>query len=141
MGRGNLSVLAASVPGAQMKAHAVLSIATCTLLALLTSGAALAQDAAIANPTTVRVTLDNPSVRVLESILNPGQKEQVHSHPACVIYVVSGGKVRSHTADGKSVDSKLVTGATIYREPTTHWTENIGISPIHVIVMELKDRK
>jgi quercetin dioxygenase-like cupin family protein len=87
------------------------------------------------------VKLDNPSVRVLETALNPGQKEQVHSHPACVIYVISGGKFRSHMADGKSVDGELETGATIYREPITHWTENIGTSPIHLIITELKDRK
>jgi len=124
-----------------MKVHAGLSIATCALLALLTSGAALAQDAAVANPTTVHVRLDNLNVRVLESVLNPGQKEHVHSHTACVIYVISGGRVRSHTADGKSVDSELITGATIYREPTTHWTENIGTSPIHLIVTELKNSK
>ena len=124
-----------------MKAHAVLMIARCALLALLPSGAALPQDAAIANPTTVQVKLDNPSVRVLETVLNPGQKERVHSHPACVIYVISGGKVRSHMADGKSVDGELNTGATIYREPVTHWTENIGPSPIHLIITELKDRK
>jgi quercetin dioxygenase-like cupin family protein len=124
-----------------MKAHAVLSSVSSALLALLIAGAALAQDASVANPTTVQVKLDNPSVRVLETALNPGQKEHVHSHPACVIYVVSGGKARSHMADGKSVDSELITGATIYREPITHWTENIGTSPIHLIIMELKDRK
>jgi quercetin dioxygenase-like cupin family protein len=124
-----------------MKSHAVLSIAACTLSALLTSGAVLAQDAAVVNPTTVHVRLDNPSVRVLESTLDPGQKEKVHSHPACVVYVISGGKIRSHLADGKVVDGELVTGATLYREPVTHWTENIGTTPIHVILTELKDRK
>ena len=124
-----------------MKTHAVLLIASCAPLALLTSGAALSQDAAVANPTTVQVKLDNPSVRVLETVLNPGQKEHVHSHPACVIYVIAGGKVRSHMADGKSVDGELNTGATIYREPITHWTENIGTSPIHLIITELKNRK
>jgi len=55
-----------------MKARFIMSIATCALLALLTSRAALAQDAAVANPTTVKVRLDNPSVRVLDSVLNPG---------------------------------------------------------------------
>ena len=124
-----------------MKTHAVLLIASCAPLALLTSGAALSQDAAVANPTTVQVKLDNPSVRVLETVLKSGQKEHVHSHPACVIYVISGGKVRSHMADGKYVDGELNTGATIYREPITHWTENIGTSPIHLIITELKNRK
>jgi len=124
-----------------MKSPSVLSMAACALLALLVSGTAFAQDAAVVNPTTVQVRLDNPSVRVLESVLKPGQKEQLHSHPACVVYVVSGGKFRSHLADGKVVDGELATGATLYREPVTHWTENIGTTPIHVILTELKDRK
>lgn len=124
-----------------MKPHVVIPIATCVLLVLLTSKVVLAQDAAVANPTTVHVSLDNTSVRVLESVLNPGQKEQVHSHPSCVIYVISGGMVRSHLADGKSIDAELITGASMYREPVTHWTENIGTTPIHLIVVELKDRK
>ncbi len=124
-----------------MKAHAVLLTARCVVLALLTSGTALPQDAAVANPTTVQVKLDNASVRVLETMLTPGRKEQVHSHPACVIYVISGGKVRSHMADGSSVDGELKTGAVIYRDPITHWTENIGTSPIHLIITELKDLK
>ena len=124
-----------------MKSHPVMSTVAFALLALLTSGAALAQDAAVVNAATVHVRLDNPSVRVLESILKPGQKEHVHSHPACVIYVITGGKIRSHLADGKTVESELVAGATLYREPITHWTENVGTSPIHLIVTELKDRK
>jgi quercetin dioxygenase-like cupin family protein len=123
-----------------MKAHRVLLIAGCASLGLLTSSAALPQDAAVVNPTTVQVKLDNPSVRVLESMLSPGQKEHLHSHPASVIYVISGGKVRNHMADGTSVDSQLVSGATVYREPITHWAENIGTSPIHLIITELKDR-
>jgi quercetin dioxygenase-like cupin family protein len=122
-----------------MRPHAILSIAVSVLLAFLSSSAALAQDAAVVNPATVHVRLDNTHVRVLESVLNPGQKEQVHSHPACVIYVISGGKVRNHTADGKSVDTELITGATTYREPITHWTENIGTTSVHLILVELKD--
>jgi quercetin dioxygenase-like cupin family protein len=123
-----------------MTPHAILSIATSALLALLGSGAALAQDAAVVNSATVHVRLDNAHVRVLESVLGPGQKERVHSHPACVIYVIAGGKVRNHTADGKSADSELIAGATAYREPITHWSENIGTTPVHLILVELKDQ-
>jgi quercetin dioxygenase-like cupin family protein len=123
-----------------MKAHRLLLLTGCASLGVLTSGAALPQDVAVANPTMVQVKLDNPSVRVLEATLNPGQKENLHSHPASVIYVVSGGKIRNHMADGKSVDGELLTGATIYREPITHWTENTGTTSIHLIITELKDR-
>lgn len=97
-----------------------------------------AQDAAVVNTATVHVKLDNPHVRVLESVLKPGQKERPHSHPACVIYVISGGKARNHTSDGKAADVELRTGATLYRDPVTHWAENIGTTTLHLILVELK---
>ncbi len=109
------------------------------IVALLASGAAFAQDPTVVNPKSVHATLDNPRVRVLEAQLNPGEKEQMHSHPASVIYVIAGGRVRNHFADGKTVESELATGATLYREPVTHWAENIGTTPIHLILVELKD--
>jgi quercetin dioxygenase-like cupin family protein len=111
------------------------------LPALAVPGSLLAQDAAVVNPDTVRVKLDNPHVRTLEAVLKPGQKENLHSHPASVIYVISGGKVRNHIAGGKTVESELVAGDTLYRDPITHWAENIGTTTIHLILIELKDRR
>jgi quercetin dioxygenase-like cupin family protein len=111
------------------------------LPALAVPGSLLAQDAAVVNPDTVRVKLDTPHVRTLEAVLKPGQKENLHSHPASVIYVISGGKVRNHIAGGKTVESELVAGDTLYRDPITHWAENIGTTTIHLILIELKDRR
>ena len=47
-----------------------------------------AQDPAVVNAKTIRVKLENDRVRVLEATLPPGEKEQLHSHPAYVIYVI-----------------------------------------------------
>lgn len=106
---------------------------------LLGSAAGRAQDAAVVNAKTVTVKLDNAQVRVLEAALPSGAQEKLHSHPACVTYVIEGGKVRNHLADGKVVESELVTGQTLYREPTTHWAENIGTTTIRLILVELKE--
>jgi quercetin dioxygenase-like cupin family protein len=111
------------------------------LPALAVPGSVLAQDAAVVNPDTVRVKLDNPHVRTLEAVLKPGQKENLHSHPASVIYVIAGGKVRNHVAGGKIVESELVAGDTLYRDPITHWAENIGTTTIHLILIEIKDQR
>jgi quercetin dioxygenase-like cupin family protein len=111
------------------------------LPALAAPGLLLAQDAAIANPDTVRVKLDNPHVRTLEAALKPGQKENLHSHPASVIYVITGGKVRNHIAGRKTVESDLVAGDVLYRDPITHWAENIGPTTIHLILIEIKDQR
>lgn len=118
-------------------------LSTAALLGALAAGAvpAAAQDSAAVNPNTVTVKLDNAQVRVLESTLKPGQKEQLHSHPASVIYVLEGGKIRNHTPDGKTTETELAAGATVYREPLTHWAENIGTTTVHLILVELKDHK
>jgi len=99
---------------------------------------AYAQDPAVVNSKTIRVRFENDRVRVLEAILPPGTKEQVHSHPANVIYVLAGGRYRNYAADGKITEGTLKTGDVIYRDPLTHAAENIGDKPMHLILVELK---
>jgi quercetin dioxygenase-like cupin family protein len=113
-------------------------IVAASLILGIDAGAARAQDAAVVNAKTIKVKLENDRVRVMEAELQPGDKEEMHSHPASVIYVVAGGKIRNHAADGKTTESTLATGAVIYRDPLTHWAENIGTTPIHLILVELK---
>src|SRR3954468_6426452 len=88
------------------------------LLAL--AGSAIAQDPAVVNAKTIQVKLDNDRVRVLEATLEPGAKEQPHSHPGYVVYVIAGGKVRNHLADGKTSETEFKTGDVVYRDPLTH---------------------
>jgi quercetin dioxygenase-like cupin family protein len=97
-----------------------------------------AQDPAVVNSKTIHVRFETDRVRVLEAMLPPGTKEQVHSHPANVIYVLEGGRFRNYAADGKVTDGTLKTGDVIYRDPLTHAAENIGDTPLHLILVELK---
>ena len=117
--------------------HALLCLAvgSSTLAAI----DARAQDAAEVNAKTIRIRLENDRVRVLEAVIPAGEKERMHSHPANVIYVVAGGKLRSHAPDGKATEATFDTGDVLYREPVTHWAENIGTTEMRVIIVELKD--
>ena len=99
---------------------------------------ASAQDPAVVNSTTIHVRFENDRVRVLEAVLPPGVKEQVHSHPAYVIYVVEGGRYRNYASDGKVTEGAFKTGDVIYRDPLTHAAENIGDKAMHFILVELK---
>src|SRR4051812_10844120 len=85
------------------------------------TGAAEAQDPAVVNPQSITVTLENDSVRVMQAVLEPGYREQLHHHPAYVMYIVDGGKVRLHMADGRTRDSEFKAGDVFYSEPITHW--------------------
>jgi len=113
------------------------------LAALLATGfirsdVARPQDPLVVNSKTIALKLENARVRVLEATLKPGDKEQVHSHPAYVIYVIEGGKIRTHGIDGTTVEAEFKTGDVIYRDPVTHWAENIGKTTIRLELVELK---
>lgn len=96
------------------------------------------QDPLIVNSKTIALKLENPRVRVLEATLKPGDKEQTHSHPAYLIYVIEGGKFRNHATDGTVSDGEFKTGDVIYRDAVTHWAENIGDTTIRLVLVELK---
>jgi len=106
----------------------------------LTAAAIPAQDPAVVNAKILNVKLDNPRVRVMEATLKPGDKEQMHSHPSYVVYVIAGGKVRNHNADGTTSETTFTPGQTVYRDPVTHWSENIGDTTIRTLVIELKQQ-
>ena len=103
------------------------------------TGVAQSLDPVVVNAAMEHVKLENTQVRVIEGVLKQGDKEQMHSHPAFVVYVIFGGKIRNNFADGKVVETELKTGDVLYREPQTHWVENIGTTTIHFLVLELKN--
>jgi quercetin dioxygenase-like cupin family protein len=84
------------------------------------------------------VRLENASVRVIEGVLEPGDREQMHVHPAFVTYVIEGARIRNHFADGKVVEADLRAGDVLWRDPQTHWVENIGPTTLRFIVVELR---
>ena len=97
------------------------------------------QDPVVVNSDTIKLRIDNARVRVLEATLKPGDKEKTHSHPAYVIYVIAGGKVRMHGTDGSVNEVEFKTGDVLYREGVTHWGENIGNTSIKLELVELKN--
>ena len=115
-----------------------MKFAAIALSIVLIASIVAAQDPAVVNAKTIKVKFENDRVRVMEATLPPGVKEQVHSHPAYVIYVLEGGKYRNYASDGKVTEGEFKDGDVIYRNPITHAAENIGDKPIHLILVELK---
>lgn len=97
------------------------------------------QDALVVNSKYIVLKLDNQRVRVLESTLKPGDQERLHSHPTSIIYVIEGGKFRNHAADGTVTEGEFKAGDTVYRDPVTHWAENIGTTTTRLVIVELKN--
>ena len=98
-------------------------------------------DALKASPANFRLLLENDHVRVLEYALGPGARDQWHTHPARVSYVVAGGTVRVTAADGRSfvVDEKA--GDTTWSDPAPrHFVENVGATAVKTLLVEVKER-
>jgi quercetin dioxygenase-like cupin family protein len=100
--------------------------------------AASAQDPVKTSPQFYKVLLENDQVRVLEYHLKPGEKEPMHSHPAGVVYVLSGATLKFSYPDGRTEEKAAATGETIWRDPVTHAVENIGKTEAHALAMDLK---
>jgi quercetin dioxygenase-like cupin family protein len=102
---------------------------------------ALAQDPVKAAPQAFKEILNNSEVRVLEYSSKPGQKEAMHSHPAVLLYVIQGGKLKSTAPDGTSKEIEYKTGDIQWREAVTHTGENVGTTEMKSLLIEVKHGK
>jgi len=105
----------------------------------IASSAAMAQDATKAAPSLYKALLENDRVRVMEYVSKPGEKAAMHVHPAHLGYILSAGKAKFTTADGKSQEIEAKVGQVLWLEPTTHTVENIGTTELRVLVIDLKE--
>ena len=92
-----------------------------------------------ASPGMYHVLLENEHVRVVEYQVPPGAKDDWHTHPAKVSYIVSGGVLRITTEDGQTFDVTEKAGsATWFEAVGKHRGENIGSTPVRIVFVEIK---
>src|SRR6185503_13166075 len=77
-------------------------------LALALPATAMTQeiDPVAVSPDMYKVILENDNVRVVQYTINPGQRDQNHTHPAKVSYVLTGGTLRINLGDSSFVSEE-----------------------------------
>ena len=95
-------------------------------------------DAVSVAPHLHKIILENDKVRVLDVVVRPGEKAEMHTHPANVSVVLNGGKMQFTLADGTLKEVNLVSNAVSFSDPSQHIVENIGTETVRVIQVELK---
>jgi len=112
-------------------------------------------DAVQAAPKSHRVLIDNERVRVLEVVVQPGQKEPIHTHQwPSVMYVTNPAPLRYYSAalvSGKWVEKSDDSTPPAnppnpnrprppqYLEPEgPHAVENMGATPFRALRVEIK---
>jgi hypothetical protein len=99
---------------------------------------AMAVDPVVTDGDQYKVLFENEKLRVLEHRDQPGDKTNQHHHPAFVLYALSPFERKITLPDGKVIMRKVNAGDVIYSEEQTHIGENIGQTPTHVIIVEMK---
>lgn len=102
-------------------------------------------DAVVAAPRFHRVLLENEKVRVLDTIVQPGETVPLHTHRwPSVLYVLSWSDFVRADADGRvTKDSRgsaaPTPGEALWSGPLPpHTLENVGDRELHVIAIEQK---
>ena len=103
-------------------------------------------DAMVAAPQHHKLLMENDFVRVIDTLILPGEITNVHTHkwPAS-LYVISWSDfIRyDHEAnivlDSRKLSKTPLPSSAIWSDPLSpHALENIGKHPIHIISVEIK---
>jgi quercetin dioxygenase-like cupin family protein len=90
------------------------------------------------DPKHYKVEFENASVRVLRISYAPGEKSVMHYHPNAVAVYLTDGMTRMTTPDGKSQDMPSKAGETAWTPAGSHLPQNVGKTPVELILVELK---
>jgi mannose-6-phosphate isomerase-like protein (cupin superfamily) len=90
------------------------------------------------DPKHYKVVINNDQVRVLRAKYGPHEKSVMHEHPASVAVFMSDGHVKFTLPDGTSQDNNAKAHDATWADAGKHLPENVGDTPLEVIVVELK---
>lgn len=94
-------------------------------------------DPTVSNADFYRTLWENDDVRVLEYRDQPGQETTPHGHPNTVMITLTDFD-RQLSSGEQHRDVSLPAGAALWLPAQTHSGRNIGSTPTHTILVELK---
>lgn len=108
-----------------------------------TTGFAAAQavpHSLVASPDIYKVIAENEQYRVIEVTWKPGQRDQMHSHPASAVYYPMDCTLRGFDSSGAVIGSRrtLAGTARVEQPILAHSVENIGSADCRLIMFEPK---
>ena len=85
----------------------------------------------------VKVLLQNDRVLLAEMTIEPGDRGRLVERPDRVCYVLKGGKIREHFADGKVKNYLLKPGTVQWEEKNTSSMENVDKTVVRFITVQV----
>lgn len=97
-----------------------------------------AQDPVDVNPGKYTVLYENDRVRLLEYRDEQGDVSVPHEHPDHLVYSLSDWEREFYPANGTTVKALSKVGDTFWAPAGKHSAKNIGTTPTHALIFELK---
>ncbi|MDP4224688.1 MAG: cupin domain-containing protein [Bacteroidota bacterium] len=95
------------------------------------------QDMAKVAPEVCKVLQDTLNVKMTMVTLHPGDKLPTHTHPTCMVYFLTGGKL-SETLNGKTTAMDFKPGTHLMVGPMPpHSDENVGDTDLIFLLVEI----
>jgi mannose-6-phosphate isomerase-like protein (cupin superfamily) len=95
-------------------------------------------DAVTIAPHIHQVIFENEKFRVLKVTVRPADKADMHWHPENINYILKPGTLRFAKPDGSKMDVELTDGHVTSSPESSHSVENIGITEVQTIQVEMK---
>jgi quercetin dioxygenase-like cupin family protein len=84
------------------------------------------------------VLWENEHVRIVEHSMQPGDSEPMHTHPEKLAYIMESSKLLVTESNGTTNEVDLTKGEFQQLPTWTHSIKNIGDTPLHTLLVELK---
>jgi hypothetical protein len=85
----------------------------------------------------VKILLQNDRVRLAEMTIKPGDRGRLVERPDRVRYILKGGKIREHFADGSVKKYHLKPGTAQWEKKSASSMENVGRSVVRFITVQV----
>ena len=86
-----------------------------------------------------KVLYDNEDVRIVEHIMQPKDEEPLHIHPKMYAYFLEDCELRVKNGEGEVTVRGFKKGQNFLGGDISHSIENIGITPLHSLIIELNE--
>jgi quercetin dioxygenase-like cupin family protein len=90
------------------------------------------------DPKHYKVEFENEKVRVLRIKYGSHEKSVMHGHPDSVMVSLTGFRGKFTFPDGRTEEISTKAGETIFVAGEQHLPENLGDTPLELILVELK---
>ena len=104
------------------------------------SQAADAQPSTVASPDVYKIVAENDQFRVVLQTWKPGQRDNLHSHPANAVYWLTDCNRKIYKPDGSiATTGEVKAGSAVLQKPVVaHIFHNVSDKECQAVMFELK---